>query len=593
MKKYAELKLGAVWLTTVSGLVLLSGCQTYHDFQMRFFGMRPPQEVQDGRRMPLMNSQYVGMGRGAQAPSPAMAPPPVMANTPPSAATMRPMTPYDMYDENGSTVSAGQEMQPQLVPPATPVLPAPPRVPAGDDAHFASSHDMNLPATGAYEKPEGNFFTRLFGWNNGSKDDYAVRKPIPGNPHPNEETYRVAPVPPGPLTDRETTQPEQPLLEVKPPVIEPVIEDTPGSKVVALPPSHSAPPSLPAPQGDLPLVEALPLDPDALKQPLPQEEPVLSPQSRETAPAPEPVAMTSAPEKKAEETVAHKDADIFMPKTDFQTQEEGEAVVISSLSDEKADSPSWFERVFGDSGNASPAAADTGDAPAPAELAQAEGRPRTWIERQLGFEDEKPPEQQQPYPSFSSVPPTPARYEEMKQSSQQQVREMESARDQAQESKMELGSEPSSRDMVEMQAPVRPQLLGQMSSPAEQGTAQAIEAPEAPETAPAPEPITPLMAQPVLAEPVDVTPPVAATVTPPLAAPIHMDEPPAPQPPAPVADDEGGVIFPDAVKARQEAEAAAAETAGPPPAAGLPSPQLLDEVRVLPPSRYMNRRQQP
>lgn len=626
MKTQREVKQRAIWLATVSGFVLLSGCETYNDFRKNFFGTRPPQEVDLERRVPMMNAQYTGMQPQLQ---PQLQPPP-----PQMAMPQQPATPYDRFDESGNPV----EMMP-MQPQPTAAAPAQPPVQMTKG-----------------EPSEGNFFTRLFGGSSTQPDvDYGRRKPIPGNPPmrasrhmtphmmsamqepapeamPEPQPMLVQPMeqvrmidgrivgdmsepPPASVREDIASKPAMPELPARPP--EPVM----GFHALPVPVSPTLAPSTLTPRGDLPLVEAMPLDPDELKTPgetpvmmpkphvaLPQEQvvavngeggmggPFEEAEDAQDVPPVIPAVPATAPEEVADE-------EIFMPQTDVQMAA-GETVTVSSLEDRQKEEASWFERTFG--------SFDSEEAAKP--------KKRTWIERQLGFEDEKPVEQQQPYPSFSDVPPNPERVEAMRESNQQQLREMESMRDQALESRMELDSEPSSQHMVAMPEPVealapapaqpgQQQLLGHI-------TAADEPAPLAPEgmtplvrqQAPAPVEEVPAMAEPMALQEVPVAPPAPpAPPVPPV--PVAATQPVPLQPmqaePAQLADDDGGVIFPDAVRARQEEQQQAAEDVSTEPSAtveqmaaaktasGLPSPKLLDEVQVLmPPSRYMNRRTQ-
>jgi hypothetical protein len=664
MKKNVDWKLRVVLLTSVSGLVLLGGCDSYRSFRQNVFGERPEQQVEGvGRRMPVMNPQ--GMQTAPLAPQ----------------TTYR-MPPQPMYS------APAQQAAPHIVPPPVTTAPRTGKLVTADDAHFVSNNNMNPPATGANEKPENsNLIARMMGKD--TPHGHASRKPIEGNSYPDRQTQMVAPVPEGPLLDDAPVSNvmKNPNDSAQRPVAVPLYQENAGSAAPEHPPlsdplperpliapqmaqpvlqAPAAPaepeplraaplavaPAMPAPQGDIPLVEAMPLDPDEAKiapavvpaQPLApqvqqQPEPeaprqpvqIAAMQPQEAVPAviPQAPADTRA-------VVPRRDADeeMFIPVTDFKTEEDAQTVTISSLADKRKQpqedkASSWMDEVFGGS-----------------DEKETTGGDRTWVERQLGFEDAKPEVQKQPYPSFSSVPEKPEQFERAQAAGRQDVQELQSMRDQARESQVMLEDEPSVMDMAtgedvisQASQPIagsaaEPQLLGHISAPPELNVVadDAVSSVRKESMAQAAAPAQQAMESIPAAVP--VAPAAQADAMTPLVAPMNMDDVPQPPVPvaapvlntqmqadaavaqaqqavdeavanAPVAANEGGVVFPDAIKARQDAEAqmqqdrpvsvpeaAAAQAPAAEMSPALPSPELLNRVQVLPPSRYESRRVQ-
>lgn len=729
MKKTQTSKLRVLWLTTASSLVLLSGCQTYKNFSRNFMNERPAQNVEGERRMPLLNAQRPMPGQALPpgvVPSPQMAAPVQKQAAAPQGAP----TPYDMFDDNGNEVDAPE---PSTMPAPAAAgsraaaepssAPAPSgRVITANDAHFISNNNMNPPATGAAEKSDGNLFGRLFA---SKQEAPGARKPIPGNPQSDMATSMVAPVPQGPLdgvdhpksapvalssvpssqepqvlgrlsdesfTERDMPDaPSKPLLEntktVTAPVAERAIkaeaEAEVNNQVATRSDAITFPPRVVLePKGAIPLVEAMPVDPEsynamssragapAASQPQPvmeaprsqDVEPMANTHSEVQTESPKDAAVPEAaaaaprsPEQLPEQAKAaaepaktNSEDDMFMPVTDFQTKEEGTVVTVSTLADKqkKPKEKGFFDRML--SGD------DSADAKKP-----------SWIERQFSGEDTRTPEQKKPYPGFGAVPQKPEQFDEVQSKTTQHRAEMESALDQAQESKMELNNEPSSAAEIavvpqppaDVAAPVaaqvpapapapapvsseQPKLLGQITAPPPQfdNEPAAVQAAPVAPAAAAPAPAPAAMAAPAATKLTPLVAPMgmdgadhqAMTVPPAPSAPVaapqpavseiapaqpamqaeapKVETPKADMPAQPEAAPAPVAVMPQPAPAEVPATVAIEPPAAAVPAAGsqdapasadkpavagsqqLPSPALLDKVRVLPPSRYENRR---
>lgn len=132
-------------ITGVSSVALLAACDTMNHMRDEFTGeSRHAQRVDGGRRAPMLNPGIMPHS-AASMPAPQMA-----AATPAPAAPSPTNNPYDYYDNEGNPVEP-KEM-------------------------------AKAPAEG--ESSKSGFFNRMFGsrGNSAAQDDKAMRKPLPGNP---------------------------------------------------------------------------------------------------------------------------------------------------------------------------------------------------------------------------------------------------------------------------------------------------------------------------------------------------------------------------------------------------------------------------
>jgi hypothetical protein len=501
------LKLRTLLLTSVSSVVLLSGCETYQNIKYNFFNVRPAQQVDGERRQPMLNSRYAGYG-APEAPAPAAQPQALRAPAAQTAAPAAP-TPYDQFDAQGN--AQAPQMKPMAVAPQPQAAAQPVMPPAAKPAPQAS---------------EGNFFTRMFSSSDSTSEKPAVRKPFPGNPVHSKHTEATAPIPQGPL---------------EPPVegAVPLGDDAAGMKPMPESPEPTAPlldkQVSGKPSSDMPWWQRPASTPASSEQ---KTAAVISPKQEPIAPAVEQVQETAkqseqtAPVAEAKPLVMAEPEVVKQPEPkqpeaeqanaipfDYEPQEPGEEITVSRLSDKKnKPQPNWFERNFGSSGKKSeptkensgvefvrvapdvqeskPASKGNELTTKPQEQQYAtatSGQPtstqptsgRTWIERVLGFKDAPTPEQKAPYPNVASVPTMPDRFDAIKDAKPLAMEELEAERDQAVVNKMELNSEPSGQavsPMAESQptSPVAPtpiapapvtstgsgaQLLGHVSDP--------------------------------------------------------------------------------------------------------------------------------
>lgn len=508
------LKFRTLLLTSVSSVVLLSGCETYQNIKSNFFNIRPPQQVEGERRMPMLNTRYAGYGDPSAPQAPAAsphamrAPAAQVAPTAPSAAASAP-TPYDLYHGQSNDVKPPQ-VAPAVAAPA-PVAPQPVAQPA--------------------QQPEqGGFFSRMFSGSNSDSQKPAVRKQFPGNPVHSKHTEAAAPVPQGPLEP--PVDGAVPLGEAAGDVklVPPAVPD-PSAPLLDKQSSVQTPSVKPA--SDAPWWQRPASSQQKAADVIEPKEELRAPVIQQAQPAPEaaeaPAEEASAPVMGAKPLVmAEPEKTQPMPSSqpapqeaqqadvipfDYQPQEPGEEITVSKLSDKKnKPQPNWFERNFGGSSKKTEPAKPRSDAQiittapvvyeskpaskgnelttkadsAKQEQVYAAATPeqapskRTWFERVLGFKDDPTPEQKAPYPNVASVPQTPDTFDAIKGAKPLDMEELEAERDQAVVSKMELNSEPSGQavaPMAESQPanpvatnPVTPagndaQLLGHVSDP--------------------------------------------------------------------------------------------------------------------------------
>jgi hypothetical protein len=469
---YTGLKLRTLLLTSVSSVVLLSGCETYQNIKYNFFNIRPAQQVEGERRMPMLNTRYTGYGV-PDAPQAQAAP--QQAARAPAAQTAAPAsapTPYDQFDAQGN--AQAPQMQPMVVTPQPQAAAQPATLPAAKPAPQAS---------------EGNFFTRMFNDNSSGSEKPAARKQFPGNPMHSKHTESAAPVPQGPLTPPvegaiplgddtadmklmpESPEPTAPLLDKQVSATPP--SDAPWWQRPASSEQKTSAVIAPKEQPSAPLVEQVQEMPKTAEIPAPVAEArpvvVLGPETDQSADKTETQQADAIP-------------------FDYEPQEPGEETTVSRLSDKKnKPQPNWFERNFSRTGKKSEPVkqnsdvefvrvapdvqesksavmgnelATKADTVKPQEQVYAAAAPeqtqtqttskRTWIERVLGFKDAPTPEQQAPYPNVASVPPTPDTFDAIKGATPLAMEEMEADRDQAVVSKMELNSEPSGQAVAPM-----------------------------------------------------------------------------------------------------------------------------------------------
>ncbi len=172
----------AILATTVSSLALLAACSTnYQDFREAIKGRREPQVAGGPHRVPELNPQVQLVPQQKEMAAPPVVQQPVEEMPAPRVVPSA-QNPYDNYDINGNPVGPKAAAQQNT--------PAP-------QGNFFSRMFAKEPASAPAAAPSGNAPTPLLG---------EPRKLIPGNPHYSDETTQVVPLPPGP----ESTAPVAP-----------------------------------------------------------------------------------------------------------------------------------------------------------------------------------------------------------------------------------------------------------------------------------------------------------------------------------------------------------------------------------------------
>jgi hypothetical protein len=303
-----------------------------------------------------------------------------------------------------------------------------------------------------------------------------------------------------------------------------------------------------------------------------------------------PVVPVSEPvQKAAPEPVEAPHADSVAPATDAPQKSAAEAVappVPEANAPQDADSdekPSWFGRMFGEK-----------PVKAPAESGLTLGVPKDAAT-----------------PALSSVPAIPTEFKEMKSQKQQDLNELQGEHDAAQQQKQLLDVEPSQQPagMIEIPAPAVPPVP--MVTPSDSFNTPAAMT--------LPEPVAPAASVPAAAPETNAPPVLLGHATAPAASslktpnigpdigvPVEAEpqgdiftvtELPTERGPVPAAaatlapvdkpnDLSAPVSLVAPAPANEMPQGNAAEPSAPVTAGGLPSPTMLETVRMMPSPRY-------
>lgn len=402
-------------------------------------------------------------------------------------------------------------------------------------------------ATASAPKEEGNFFTRLFDGDSASKsnpkpEEQQPRKPITSNPYYYAPT-QTAPAAPAPQVIAPQTQPEIISPKTQPEVYNPshVPDDAyipwnPQTSPRQVPPASQLNPSAASQEAPAPVKQEIAPPPASVE---PSQAPqnnssgvpddAYIPWNPNTSPYP---VRSGEPLKTNQQFVPPAPQETPAPLMEPQAMQQPEPQMSPQQQAEAAPAPApkkkhgFFARMFGADEETKPAPAS---APQPQASAPASSQP-TWFDRWMG---KNPPQsdlaQKEKAPSLSSVPQTPEEFEAVRGEQGQRLDELQNDHYYAQQEKGLLDTEPSQQGGQPAAQPYVPQ----NSAPAHNG-------------------------QPVLLGHASSLPPTEAT-----AAPV-----------APVATND---------EQEQSQQPVRKTTPG-----GLPSPDMLDEVKVIPPSRYSN-----
>lgn len=567
MKKQAcSRKLLIILLTSVSACATLSACQTTREVFDGWTNDREDQVVNGGKRMPVMNPQYV---KAPEVVKPAASPvvydrkqaeaePDLKQDMPKqeiqAATPSFEQSPYGYFDNEGNAVDPKQQAEEKAA------------LQAKQGAPNAT-------------QSEGNFFTRLFD-----------RKP--------SEAEKLRAAPRKPLLDNQYQPAQQPALM-------PMTDARPMESMVATPFVET--------------VRPVEMPPEAAPQMLAEKQAV----QPQVAYTPAPLLQASEKPEMVEDLPAQQVLPVIQPAEIAEDTVTLPAVEVS----ESREQPNWFERNIKKIGDQfkseEPAVEDAGDA-------------------QAGSMD---------YPTLASVPATPEQFAEVKADKEQKMEDMQAEHMQAEQNKFELYSEPSGVDATVPVEVAQPLAQTKLSTPlvAKPVVAAPVASADgekevllghvaaAPDARPDDVPVkieSAVSAQPepvieqaqsieepeVAAEPsvkkswwddwrifsAESKQPEAESALPAvetlnqepaqdIAEPVQMPEAKQAEAPAPLtpmvaqpAQANAEVIAPPQVAEVEAAPAEAMEEAK--PAAGaLPSPQILREVKMLPPSRYSAR----
>jgi len=388
--------------------------------------------------------------------------------------------------------------------------------------------------------PQGNA-------NAGSKED-TVRKPMLGNPYYSKETTPPAPIPPGPQSSLAPAL----AMPIAASATVPAFVPSPVASLPATPAAESAnnPPAI------TPLL-ATPQPPASLT-------PVITPVA-DVSEAPKtlvipPDQTLPSPAAGNRETVAQP---ALQPKQPSPPPDNSPNILPTRPGDQSSDI-----EITPPVASVPPAA----ESPVSESKPQASGNAGSstwykpsWVTHWLDKHEtsEQDVVQNAPYPALSSIPPTPLEFTAVKNAKQQNMQDLQSEHAQAQQEKQQLDSEPSQQ---------QPMVPADTPTDAKISDAGAVANPVVTPSQNPPEKSSAAANEPVL---------LGHVAAPPLAsAGIAVETNPA------AGAAQFPPLSPTAGGPQDNANNAALDNA-------LPPPQLLETVKILPPSRYGDREQAP